>query len=87
MQHISTIGIALLGLGKIFGIPDYILLGAIVSGAFMADKLSPISGFLNLTLVTTKTSYRKMLISMSTTFFQHTFYLELYIFLSEKNIV
>lgn len=61
---ISTIGIALLGLGKMFGIPDYILLGAIVSGSFLADKLSPISGLLNLTLATTKTSYRGILISM-----------------------
>ena len=69
MATISTIGIALLGLGKIFAIPDYILLGAIVSGAFIADKLSPISGLLNLTLVTTRISYKDMLISMCTTFF------------------
>lgn len=64
---VSTIGIALLGVGKIFGIPDYVLLGAIVSGAFMSDKMSPISGLLNLTLLTTKTSYKNMLISMFTT--------------------
>lgn len=64
---ISTIGIALLGVGRIFGIPDYILLGAIVSGAFMSDKMSPISGLLNLTLLTTRTSYKNLLISMSTT--------------------
>ncbi|KZL90699.1 Na+/H+ antiporter NhaC family protein [Clostridium magnum] len=64
---ISTIGIALLGVGRIFGIPDYILLGAIVSGAFMSDKMSPISGLLNLTLLTTRTSYKNLLISMCTT--------------------
>lgn len=64
---ISTIGIALLGVGRIFGIPDYILLGAIVSGAFMSDKMSPISGLLNLTLLTTRTSYKNVLISMFTT--------------------
>lgn len=82
---ISTIGIALLGLGRIFGIPDYILLGAIVSGAFMADKMSPISGLLNLTLVTTKTSYRNMLISMSATLFP-TYFLSgtLYFFIGKK---
>jgi Na+:H+ antiporter, NhaC family len=54
---ISTIGIALLGLGKVFGIPNYILLGAIVSGAYIADKASPISALLNFTLVTTKSNY------------------------------
>lgn len=64
---VSTIGIALLGVGRIFGIPDYVLLGAIVSGAFMSDKMSPISGLLNLTLLTTRTSYKNMLISMFTT--------------------
>ena len=53
----STIGIALLGLGKVFGIPNYILLGAIVSGAFIADKVSPISALLNFTLLTTKSKY------------------------------
>ncbi|MDW8802556.1 Na+/H+ antiporter NhaC family protein [Clostridium sp. A1-XYC3] len=64
---ISTVGIAILGVGKVFGIPDYILLGAIVSGAFLADKISPISGLMNLTLITTKTSYRNALSSMSRT--------------------
>ncbi len=61
---ISTIGIALLGIGRGFGIPSYILLGAIISGAFIADKLSPISGLLNLTLSTTDVSYRTALKSM-----------------------
>ncbi len=61
---ISTIGIASLGLAKAFGIPDYIILGVIVSGAFLADKMSPISGLVNLTLTTVKTSYKNMLSSM-----------------------
>lgn len=56
---VSTIGIAILGIGKGFNIPDYILVGMIVSGAFMADKISPISGLLNLTLTTTNTSYKE----------------------------
>lgn len=60
----STIGIALLGLGKVFGIPNYILLGAIVSGAYIADKASPISALLNFTLVTTKSNYRDTIKSM-----------------------
>lgn len=56
---ISTIGIALLGLGKGFGIPSHILVAAIVSGAFIADKISPLSVLLNLTLTTTKTTFRE----------------------------
>ena len=66
---ISTVGIALIGLCKVFHGPDYILLGAVVSGAFLADKLSPISALLNLTLSITKVSYREALFSMSRTFF------------------
>ncbi len=61
---ISTIGIALLGIGKGFGVPDEVLLGTIISGAFIADKISPISGLLNLTLSTTKTSYKSVMKSM-----------------------
>ncbi|SHK04086.1 Na+/H+ antiporter NhaC family protein [Paramaledivibacter caminithermalis] len=64
---ISTIGLALLGIGKGFGIPQHILLGAIISGAFIADKVSPISGLFNLTLTTTKTTYRQTIKSMFTT--------------------
>ncbi len=65
---ISTIGIALVGIGNGFEIPQYILIGAIISGAFIADKISPISGLLNLTLVTTKTSYKQTIKRMLITF-------------------
>ncbi|MGL5346820.1 MAG: Na+/H+ antiporter NhaC family protein [Peptostreptococcaceae bacterium] len=58
---ISTIGIAVLGLGKGFGIPTPVLVGVIVSGSFLADKVSPISGLLNLNLATTETNYKKAL--------------------------
>ncbi|WP_027626325.1 Na+/H+ antiporter NhaC family protein [Clostridium lundense] len=61
---ISSIGIALLGLSKIFGIPNHILLGAIVSGAFIADKISPISSLFNLTLQTVKISYKEAFMSL-----------------------
>lgn len=61
---ISTIGIALIGIGKGFGMPSGILLGVIVSGAFIADKISPISGLLNLTLTTTKTKYSQVIVPM-----------------------
>lgn len=65
---VSTIGIALLGVGKGFGVPAPMLLGAIISGAFIADKMSPISGLFNLTLITTKISYREVMPKMLQTF-------------------
>lgn len=58
---ISTIGLAILGLGRGFDIPTHVLVGTIVSGAYLADKISPISGLLNLTLSTTKTSYKEVI--------------------------
>ncbi|QZY56518.1 Na+/H+ antiporter NhaC family protein [Crassaminicella profunda] len=55
---ISTIGIALLGIGKGLSIPEPILLGTIISGAFIADKISPISALVNLTMNTTDIKYK-----------------------------
>lgn len=65
---LSTIGIALLGVGKGFGVPSSLLLGVIISGAFIADKMSPISGLFNLTLTTTKRSYKEAMTAMLPTF-------------------
>lgn len=56
---LSTIGIALLGIGKGLMIPTPVLLGAIVSGSFIADKIAPISSLTNLTIKMTGTDYRK----------------------------
>jgi len=64
---ISTLGIALLGIGRGFGIPQGLLLGVLVSGAFLADKISPISGLLNLTMEMTATNYRQVLKAMART--------------------
>jgi len=61
---ISTVGLAIFGIGRGLGIPAPVLLGAIVSGAFIADKMSPISGLLNLSLTSTGTVYKKALKSM-----------------------
>lgn len=44
----GTIGIALLGIGQGLQIPDYIVAGAIISGAYFGDKLSPLSDTTNL---------------------------------------
>jgi len=40
---IATIGIALLGIGQAQGFPDAWIAGAIVSGAYFGDKISPLS--------------------------------------------
>lgn len=64
---VSTIGIALIGIGKGFAIPDYLLLGAVISGAFVADRISPISGLVNLMLKTTDLKYRDYVKSMLNT--------------------
>lgn len=56
---ISTIGIAIIGIGVSFDIPVHILLGVIVSGAFIADKISPISGLLNLVIDGADSTYKE----------------------------
>lgn len=55
---VSTLGIALLGIGTGIGLPKPMLLGAIISGAYLADRLSPLSGLVNLTLTTMKIDYK-----------------------------
>ncbi len=45
---IATIGIALLGIGQALGIPTGIIGGAIISGAYFGDKMSPLSDTTNL---------------------------------------
>lgn len=64
---ISTIGIALIGIGKGFAIPGELLLGAVISGAFIADRLSPLGGLVNLTLKTVDLNYREYVKSMLNT--------------------
>lgn len=58
---LSTIGIAFLGIGTGLNIPAPILLGAIVSGSFIADKLAPISSLTNLTIQMTGVKYKDYL--------------------------
>jgi NhaC family Na+:H+ antiporter len=45
---IATIGIALLGIGKALGLPVGLIGGAIISGAYFGDKMSPLSDTTNL---------------------------------------
>ncbi len=64
---ISTVGIALMGIGFGLGIQPEMLIGVLVSGAFVADKISPLSGLLNLTMNTVKRNYLQIIKSFSIT--------------------
>lgn len=44
----ATVGIALIGIGKALGIDDGMIAGAVLSGAYFGDKMSPLSDTTNL---------------------------------------
>ncbi|MCP3941748.1 MAG: Na+/H+ antiporter NhaC [Desulfobacteraceae bacterium] len=44
----GTVGLALMGVGKALGIPAEMIAGAVVSGAYFGDKMSPLSDTTNL---------------------------------------
>lgn len=52
---VGTIGLALMGIGAGFDIPAYWTAGAVVSGAFFGDKISPLSDTTNLAPAVTGT--------------------------------
>jgi len=52
----GTIGLALMGIGSGFDIPMYWTAGAVVSGAFFGDKVSPLSDTTNLAPAVTDTN-------------------------------
>lgn len=45
---VATLGVALLGIGRALGMPDGLIGGAIISGAYFGDKMSPLSDTTNL---------------------------------------
>ncbi|WP_072576612.1 Na+/H+ antiporter NhaC [Suttonella ornithocola] len=53
---VGTVGLALMGIGHGFGIPMYWTAGAVVSGAFFGDKISPLSDTTNLAPAVTRTT-------------------------------
>lgn len=55
---LSTIGVALFSLGSSVGIPLPILTGALLSGAYVADRLSPISALVNFTTATIQVPFK-----------------------------
>lgn len=48
LSTIGTVGVALFGIGTALGIPPAITVGAIVSGSYFGDKMSPLSDTTNL---------------------------------------
>ncbi len=45
---VATIGVALLGIGKALGFNEAVVAGAVISGAYFGDKMSPLSDTTNL---------------------------------------
>lgn len=61
---ISTIGIVLFTLGVSINIPGGLLLGTLVSGAYIADRMSPISALANFTMKVLGISFRVYFVKM-----------------------
>ncbi|WP_299557513.1 Na+/H+ antiporter NhaC [uncultured Sulfitobacter sp.] len=53
---VGTVGLALMGIGAGFDVPVYWTAGAVVSGAFFGDKISPLSDTTNLAPAVTGTN-------------------------------
>ena len=51
----ATVGIALIGIGRALGLPVGMVAGAVISGAYFGDKLSPLSDTTNLAPAMAKT--------------------------------
>lgn len=51
----ATVGIALVGIGKVLGLHPGMIAGAIISGAYFGDKMSPLSDTTNLAAASTGT--------------------------------
>ena len=64
---VATLGIALTGLGQIFGIQPALIAGAAIAGASFGDKMSPISDTTNLAALASGTDLYRHIHSMSLT--------------------
>ncbi len=64
---LSTVGISLSGIGLGLGIPINLMVGVLVSGAFIADKISPLSGLVNLEMATLQLNYKEIFKSVLVT--------------------
>lgn len=64
----STVGLAMLGVGQALGLPLPLVVGAIVSGVYFGDRLSPLGSALNTTAAVTETDvYQTMRHMFATT--------------------
>lgn len=64
---ISTMGIAFMGIGHVLGFPSALIAGAIVSGAFLGNNMSPLSDTSNLTTGIAKVDLYEHLKTMAQT--------------------
>ena len=64
---VATLGVALTGLGQVFGLPPSLIAGAAIAGASFGDKMSPISDTTNLAALSSGTDLYRHIRSMSLT--------------------
>jgi Na+:H+ antiporter, NhaC family len=65
---VATVGIAIFGIGKALGFHEPLVAGAIISGAYFGDKISPLSDTTNLAAAMAKTDlFRHISYMMNTT--------------------
>ena len=64
---VATLGVALTGLGQVFGLSPALIAGAAIAGASFGDKMSPISDTTNLAALSSGTDLYRHIRSMSLT--------------------
>lgn len=64
---VGTVGVILIGIGAVLGIPLPIVAGMVISGASFGDKMSPVSDTTNLAAMCAETDLYKHIRSMSYT--------------------
>lgn len=81
----STVGIAMLGIGQALGLPLPLVVGAIVSGVYFGDRLSPLGSALNLAAAVSETElYDLMQHLFATTIMPFVVSLGAYIYLGGR---
>lgn len=82
---VGTIGMVLIGMAEVIGIPLVIVAGMIVSGATFGDKLSPMSDTTNLAAMSAGTNlYRHIHAMLYTTFPAYVLTLVLFVFVGQQ---
>lgn len=61
----GTAGIAMMGIGESFGLPVYLVAGAVISGCYVGDKMSPLSDTTVMTAYLSKVDLFRHIKSMS----------------------